>query len=172
VENGISCFGCHGGVGMIRPRSLDEPRKYIETHVADFLRNEFNEISVLYPPAFTPDLFTLDANRYRAAVDTVDGGGPSRSAAEYSEFVALIGQYESNLGFRGAAAEFNEDPATFKDRVLANDFQNDALPRGPVDPLISRNDFICAWRDLAPKIRPQRFCAKTFDAAAVAGLCK
>jgi hypothetical protein len=172
VENGISCFGCHGNGGMIRPRATDETRKYIDTHVADFLRNEFNEISVLYPPMFSPDLFTLDSNRYRGSVDALDGGGPSRSASEYSEFVALVGQYESNVGFRGAAAEFNEDPDSFKERVLANDFQNTAFPRQPADPLISRVDMVCAWRDLAPKIRPQRFCAKTFDAAAVRGLCR
>jgi mono/diheme cytochrome c family protein len=172
VETGLSCFGCHGPGGMIRPRQTNEMNKYINTHVADFLRNEFNEISVLYPPVFSPDVFTLDSNRYRAAVDSLDGGGPLRGALEYTEFVALVGQYESNLGFRGVAAEFNEDPAVFKDRVLSNDFQNRAFPRTPADPLISRTDVICAWRDLAPKIRPQRFCAKTFDAATVAGLCR
>jgi hypothetical protein len=172
VENGISCFGCHGSGGMIRPRSLDEMRKYGDTHVADFLRQEFNEISVLYPPTFTPDLFGLDSNRYRAVVDGLDGGGPTRASQEYTEWVALIGEYESNLGFRGVAAEFNEDPATFKDRVLANDFDNRAFPRTPAEPLISRNDFVCAFRDLAPKIRPQRFCQKTFDAAEVRNLCQ
>jgi mono/diheme cytochrome c family protein len=171
VENGISCFGCHGGTGMIRPRDTDEMRAYLQTHVADFTRNEFNEVSVLYPPLFQPDLFTLDANRYRGIVESLDGGGPARTA-EYTEFVALVGGYESNLGFRGVAAEFNEDPATFTDLVLANDFQNRAFPRTPAEPLISRTDFICAFRDLAPKIRPQRFCDKTFDAAAVRGLCR
>jgi hypothetical protein len=121
---------------------------------------------------FSPDLFTLDSNRYRGAVDSLDGGGPMRGALEYTEFVALVGQYESNLGFRGAAAEFNEDPTVFRERVLSNDFQNRAFPRTPADPLLSRTDLICAWRDLAPKIRPQRFCAKTFDAATVVGLCR
>jgi hypothetical protein len=172
VENGISCFGCHGTGGMIRPRQTDEMRKYGDTHVGDFLRNEFNEIAVLYPSMFTPDFFGLDSNRYRGVVDALDGGGPSRSASEYTEFVALVGEYESNLGFRGVAAEFNEDPDTFKDRVLANDFQNRTFPRTPAEPLISRNDFICAFRDLAPKIRPNRFCQKTFDAAQVRNLCR
>jgi mono/diheme cytochrome c family protein len=171
VENGISCFGCHGGTGMIRPRDTDEMKLYLNTHVADFTRNEFNEVSVLYPPLFQPDLFGLDSNRYRGIIESLDGGGPARTA-EYTEFVALVGDYESNLGFRGVAAEFNEDPATFTDLVLANDFQNRAFPRTPAEPLISRVDFICAFRDLAPKIRPQRFCAKTFDAAAVQGLCR
>jgi hypothetical protein len=172
VENGLSCFGCHGNDGMVRPRQMGEMRAYIDTHVADFQQNEFNEISVLYPRTFTPDILSADSNTYRAVLQQLDGGGPPRGAIEYSEFVGLIGQYESNLGFRGAAEEFNEDPATFTQQVLANDFQNRAFPRQPSDPLISRNDFVCAWRDLAPKIRPQRFCAKTFDAAAVQGLCR
>jgi mono/diheme cytochrome c family protein len=171
VENGLSCFGCHAPGGMIRPRQTNEMNKYLNSHVADFQRNEFNEISILYPAVFSPDFFTLDSNRYRATVDSIDGG-PIRGAFEYTEFVALVGQYESNLGFHGAAAEFNEDPTEFRNRVLSNDFQNRAFPRAPSDPLISRTDLVCAWRELAPKIRPQRFCAKTFNAAAVAGLCR
>jgi hypothetical protein len=172
VENGLSCFGCHGNVGMNRPRQTDEMRKYIDSHVADFDRREFQEISVSYPPVFSPDVFGLDSARYRSTADSLDGGGPPRGASEYSEMVALVGEYESNLGFRGAAAEFNEEPEVFRMRVLDNDFQNRAFPRTPADPLVSRTDFVCAFRALAPKIRPLRFCAKTFDAVAVSGLCK
>jgi hypothetical protein len=171
VENGISCFGCHGNGGMIRPRNTDEISKYINGHVGDFQRNEFNELTVLYPPLFQPDYFNSDSARYRGVVDSLDGGGPPRGATEYTEFVALVGEYESNLGFRGAAAEFNEDPEVFKERVLANDFNNRIFPRTPADPLVSRTDFVCAWRDLAPKISPKQFCKKTFDAAAVKNLC-
>jgi len=172
VVNGMSCFGCHGNGGMIRPRGTNEMDRYINTHVADFQLREFNEISVLYPPLFQPDVFNSDSVRYRSIVDSLDGGGPTRGANEYTEFVALVGEYESNLGFRGAAAEFNQDPDLFKDQVLANDFNNRTFPRTPSDPLVSRNDFVCAWRDLAPKIRPQRFCQKTFDNPAVQGLCR
>jgi hypothetical protein len=172
VENGISCFGCHGNNGMIRPRATDEMRNYINGHIADFSNREFNEITVTYPPLFSPDYFNGDSARYRGAADALDGGGPKRGATEYSEFVALVGQYESNLGFWGAAAEFNQDPKSFKATVLDNDADNRALPRSTADPLISRVDFVCEWRDLAPKIRAQRFCAKTFTAAAVTGLCR
>ena len=172
VENGISCFGCHGNGGMVRPRQTDEMRRYIDTRVADFQRREFLEVGVVYPPIFTPDVFNADSSRYRSVADTLDGGGPTRGAIEYSEFVALVGEYESNVGFRGAAAEFNEDPDTFRSRVLSNDPQNRSLPRSTSDPLILRTDFVCAWRDLAPKIRPQRFCNKTFNAIAVRGLCQ
>jgi hypothetical protein len=127
---------------------------------------------VLYPSSFQPDVFSLDSNRYRGVVDSLDGGGPNRMTQEYGEFVGLVGQYESNLGFRGVAAEFNEEVESFKERVLANDFQNRVFPRNPSEPLISRNDLICAWRDLAPKIRPNAFCKKTFDNPAVANLCR
>jgi hypothetical protein len=172
VENGLSCFNCHGNVGLIRSRATDEMSKYLDTHVADFLRREFNEIKVLYPKVLAPDVINLDGLRYRASADTTEGGGPPRGASEYTEFVTLIGQYESNIGFRGAAAEFNEEPEVFRERVLANDFKNRTLPRNPTDPLISRNDFICAFRDLAPLIRPQRFCNGTFNADAVQELCQ
>ncbi|HET6147871.1 MAG TPA: hypothetical protein VFH68_10095 [Polyangia bacterium] len=171
VANGISCFGCHAPGGMIRPVSTDQMQSYIRSHVGDFLNKEFNEITALYPPVLSPDVLKLDSGRYRGAADTLDGGGPDRGALEYLPFVALVGDYESTLGFRGAAAEFNQDPAAFKATVLANDADNRTLPRSPTDPLISRVDFVCAWRDLAVKIEAKQFCAKTFDAAAVRGLC-
>jgi hypothetical protein len=171
VENGISCFGCHGNGGMLRPRQTNEISDYINGHIGDFVLREFDEIAVLYPPLFSPDYFNADSNRYRQAADALDGGGPPRADPEFTRFVTTVGQYESTLGFRGAAAEFNEDPESFKKRVLSNDADNRSLPRSPAEPLISRGDFVCAFRDLAPKIRAQRFCAKTFNAAAVAGVC-
>lgn len=171
VANGISCFGCHAPGGMIRPSSTDQMQSYIQTHIADFSNREFNEISALYPPVLSPDVIKIDSGRYRGAADTLDGGGPDRGALEYLPFVALVGEYESNLGFRGAAAEFNQDPDAFKATVLANDADNRTLPRTPKDPLISRVDFVCAWRALAVKIEAKQFCAKTFDAATVRGLC-
>ena len=172
VTNGISCFGCHAPSGMIRPASTNQMRDYIQTHVADFSNQEFNEISSLYPPVLSPDVLNIDSGRYRGAADSLDGGGPERGALEYLPFVAFVGDYEANLGFRGAAAEFNQDPVDFKTTVLANDADNRTLPRTAQDPLISRVDFVCAWRDLAVKIEAKQFCAKTFDAAAVRGLCQ
>jgi mono/diheme cytochrome c family protein len=172
VENGISCFGCHGNGGMIRPRRTDEMRSYIGMHVGDFLNREFNEITFLYPPMFQPDYFNADAARYRGTVQSLDGGGPPANASEYSDFVTVVGQYESNLGFRGAAAEFNQEPTSFEASVAANDPNNRTFARSPSDPLVSRTDMVCAWRALAPKIRAQRFCNKTFNAAAVQGLCR
>jgi hypothetical protein len=172
VETGISCFGCHGSLGILRPRETDDVPVYADTHIADFLGRELDEIAATYPRQLRPDPFVNDARKYRAFVDTLEGGGPAAGAPEYSDFVALAGQYESNLGFHGAAAEFNESYPTFRDRVLANDFGNVALPRTATAPLVTRDNFVCVYRELVLKVRANAvFCAKTFDAAAVRDLC-
>ncbi|HEX3697122.1 MAG TPA: hypothetical protein VH374_17225 [Polyangia bacterium] len=172
VENGISCFGCHGNGGMVRPRRTDEMRSFISADVSAFQVREFQEITALYPPVFMPDVFVADSARYRGIVNSLDGGGPPLGATEYTDLVVLDGEYESNLGFRGVAAEFNQDPAAFEATVLANDPTNRSFPRTTADPLVSRADMVCAWRALAPKIEAKRFCNKTFNAAAVRGLCQ
>lgn len=172
VRTGISCFGCHGTVGMLRPRETDEVPRYTDTHIAGFLGRELNEIEASYPRVLKPDPLAADAKRYRAVADELAGGGPPAGQDEYAAFVALVGQYESSLGFRGAAAEFNEEYASLRERVLANDFANIALPRTPTAPLVTRDNFVCVFRDLVTKIRPNAvFCAKTFDAAAVRNAC-
>jgi hypothetical protein len=172
VRTGISCFGCHGTTGILRPRETDEVPRYTDTHIAAFLGRELNEIAASYPRVLQPDPFTGDGKRYRANASEVPGGGPPADEGEYAEFVALVGQYESNLGFHGAAAEFNEPYASLRERVLANDFANIALPRTPTAPLVTRDNFVCVFRDLVTKIRPNAvFCAKTFDAAAVRNFC-
>ncbi len=172
VENGISCFGCHGNTGMIRPRRTDEMRTFISQNVSGFQAREFQEITSLYPPVFMPDVFVADSARYRGIADSLDGNGPPRGDSEYTELVVLAGEYESNLGFRGAAAEFNQDPPAFIASVTANDPNNRIFPRSTADPLVSRVDMVCAWRDLAPKIQAKRFCNRTFNAAAVRALCQ
>ena len=111
VANGISCFGCHAPDGMIRPVSTNQMQNFIQGHVADFSNKEFNEISALYPAVLSPDVLTSDSARYRGAANALDGGGPERGALQYLPFVGFVSDYESNLGFRGAAAEFNQDPA-------------------------------------------------------------
>ncbi|HEY0707436.1 MAG TPA: hypothetical protein VGG33_11600 [Polyangia bacterium] len=171
VENALSCYGCHGAVGLLKPRELDEVPRYADTHIANFEGRELNEIEASYPRELRPDVFAADNARYRAAAETVPGGAPPGNG-EYSAFVAAVGQYESNVGFRGAAAEFSEDYARFRERFLANDFQNVVLPRSLSQPLVLRDDFVCVFRDIVTKIRPNaEFCAKTFDAAAVRNSC-
>jgi mono/diheme cytochrome c family protein len=172
VENGISCYGCHGSGGMIRPRETDEVARYVDTHIAGFEGRELNEIESSYPRVLRPDIFNIDSNRYRAIADTVLGGGPPKGQSEYTAFVAMVGQYESNVGFHGAAAEFHEEYNSLRERVLANDFANIALPRTATAPLVLRDDFVCVYRDLVTKIRPNAvFCDKTFDAVQVQDDC-
>ena len=173
VENGISCYGCHGYTGMLRPRDMDEVNRYADTHIANFSSEELDEIEASYPRQLRPDVFTSDATRYKAIAQSIPGGGITKTEGEYTPFVALVGQYESNVGFRGAAAEFGEEYARFREQVLANDFQNDVLPRTPSSPLVLRDDFVCIFRDLVTKVRRNaEFCARTFDNAAVVNVCQ
>ncbi|HEY0710706.1 MAG TPA: hypothetical protein VGG33_28135 [Polyangia bacterium] len=171
VENALSCYGCHGAAGLLKPRELDEVPRYVDTHIAGYDGREHNEIEASYPRALQPDVFAADNARYRAAAGTLPGGAPA-GTGEYTPYIAMVGQYESNLGFQGAAAEFSETYASFRERVLANDFQSVDLPRSPTQPLIAREDFVCVFRELVAKIRPNAvFCANTFSAAQVRNSC-
>jgi mono/diheme cytochrome c family protein len=173
VENGISCYGCHGYAGMLRPRDTGEVGRYTDTHIAGFLGEELNEIEASYPRVLRPDVFSSDANRYRAIAASIPGAGMTKTEGAYSPFVSLVGQYESNVGFHGAASEFGEEFASFKERVRANDSQSDVLPYTASAPLVLRDDFVCIYRDLAPKIRANaEFCGNTFNVAAVVALCE
>jgi mono/diheme cytochrome c family protein len=172
VENGISCHGCHATGGLLRPRDMDEVARYSDTHIANFLGRELEEIEVTYPRVLRPDVFASDSARYKAIAQAVPGGAFVKNEGQYLPYLALVGQYESNVGFHGAASEFGEEFNSFRERVLANDFQNDVLPRGPTQPLVLRDDFVCIYRDLAPKIRANaEFCDQTFNNPAVVNLC-
>jgi hypothetical protein len=170
MENGLSCFGCHGGDGIIRPGRTDEVQSYLDSHVADFPRKELNEISALYPSMFMPDLFAMDTRRYRVTVDLVAAGAPS-AGAPYGDLLSLVGQYESELGLRAVAAELNQDRGALASGALAGESTDQKLPRTPIDPLMSRAGFVCAFRTLAPRLRPAAFCKKTFTAEAVQKSC-
>jgi mono/diheme cytochrome c family protein len=173
VANGLSCFGCHGATGLLKPRQTDEVETYGDTHIAQFLGRELDEISATYPRVLRPDVFSTDATRYRAISEASPGGAPPLSdGADYAAYLTAIGQYESSLGFHGAAAEFGEQYDSFRERVLANDFANIDLPRTPTAPLVLRDDFVCLFRELVVKVRANaQFCAGTFDADEVKSLC-
>src|SRR6185436_11822020 len=162
----------HGSPGLLKPRLFDETPRYSDTHIADFQGRELDEIDVSYPRELRPDVLTVDSQRYRAISESVAGGGPPGGDGPYATFIGLTGQYESNLGFHGAASEFQQEYESFRELVLANDFQNDDLPRSTSAPLISRDDFVCLYRELVLKVRRNAvFCAKTFDADVVRNLC-
>jgi hypothetical protein len=173
VQNGLSCIGCHSSPGLLRPRQLDEVASYGDTHIADFLGRELDEIDVSYPRKLMPDILLSDGVRYRANMAALTTGAPPAGDGEYTTFTALLGQYESNLGFHGAATEFGQSFDTFSAAVQANDAQNDAFPRTPAGRLLTRDDFVCEFRSLAPKIqRNGQFCRGTFNANAVRNLCR
>jgi mono/diheme cytochrome c family protein len=172
VTNGLSCFGCHGGAGLLQPRQMDEVPVFAENNIAQFQGRELLEIASLYPKPLRPDPFAADAARYRALASGSPGGAPPEDNA-YGAFIAALGQYESNVGFHGAAAEFNQEYKSLRATIQANDSQNDSLPATLKEPLVLRDDFVCVWRDLVTKIRPNAvFCDKTFEAAAVRNSCR
>jgi mono/diheme cytochrome c family protein len=172
VLNGLSCMGCHSGPGILRPRQTDEVATFADTHIAQFLGRELDEIASTYPRVLRPDVFNTDGARYRANADSAPNGAPPADGV-YTAFVTAVGHYESNVGFRGAAAEFNQEYQSLRDSVLANDSQNESLPRNVQAPLVTRDDFVCVWRDLVPKIRRNaQFCTGTFIAAEVRNACR
>jgi mono/diheme cytochrome c family protein len=171
VETGISCMGCHAGAGVLSPRQMDEVPVFTDSHIAEFLGRELVEIESTYPRALKPDPFASDVSRYRSTAERVPGGAPPADG-DYGAFLTSVGQYESNVGFRGAAGEFSQEYESLRATIQSNDSQNEKLPRSTKQPLVSRDDFVCVFRDLVPKIRPNaNFCARTFDAAAVNSLC-
>jgi len=108
-----------------------------------------------------------------ANMSALTTGAPPVGDGEYTTFTALLGQYESNLGFHGGATEFGQTFENFSAAVQANDAQNDAFPRTPAGRLLTRDDFVCEFRSLAPKIlRNGQFCRGTFNANAVRNLCR
>jgi mono/diheme cytochrome c family protein len=173
VTNGLSCFGCHAGPGLLRPRQMDEVPVFTDGHIAQFLGRELVEIEATYPRALKTDIFATDSTRYRSTVESAPGGAPPNVEGGYAGFITALGHYESNVGFHGAAADFNQDYDSLRATILANDSQNDSLPRSTKQPLVTREDFVCVWRDLVTKIRPNAlFCDKTFEAAAVRNTCQ
>jgi hypothetical protein len=174
VTNGLSCLGCHAGPGILRPRETSEVPLFTDGHIAQFLGRELVEIEGSYPRSLArSDVFMTDATRYRSIVDSAPGGAPPTADGGYGAFITALGQYESNVGFHGAAADFSQEYDSLRATIMANDSQNESLPRTLKQPLLSRDDFVCVWRDLVTKIRANaEFCAKTFDARQVQNLCR
>jgi hypothetical protein len=172
VSNGISCLGCHGGAGLLTPRQMDEVPVFAQNNIAQFEGRELLEIESSYPAPLRPDPFLADATRYHAIASAVPGGAPPADGP-YGAFITAVGQYESNVGYHGAAGEFSQEYESLRQTIQSNDSQNDALPADLKQPLVLRDDFVCVWRDLVTKIRPNAvFCAKTFDAQAVRNSCR
>ena len=164
VENGVSCISCHGVTGMNYPRAYDEIVKYAEEHRNQFPSSELTEIRNLYPTNGA-EMLTADANRYLTAKDAAGGGRSGFGVVEYDDFINLVGQYEAEVGLRAAAIELETSTATVR-QLVQSGRNEDQLPLTLSDPLVSRDDFVCRYRSLAPRVvRNAQFCSGTFTDA-------
>jgi mono/diheme cytochrome c family protein len=171
VEEGISCFGCHGVTGMNQPRIYDEIPKYVADHSRDFSNNEEQEIRRIYPTNGQA-LVTADANAYLTKVKTLVGDLlPNPGVIEYDDFITMVGEYEAKVGLRAGAVELGADLATVRNIVAARRRNEDALPVALSDPLVLRDDFTCRYRRIVRDIQRDNFCQGTFDADEVRNFC-
>ena len=144
----------------------------MDTRSSGFLARELDEIEASYPRVLRPDVFTLDAARYRASVGTLAGGGSPGGEGAYFTLVGLAGQYDSNVGLQGMAAELGEPYPTFRERVTRGELRAEGLPGGLTTLLAPRDKLVCAFREVVRQIVPGgTFCAKTFEAAEVKDSC-
>jgi mono/diheme cytochrome c family protein len=171
VENGVSCISCHGVTGMNYPRAYDEIVKYAEEHRNEYSSQELNEVRALYPTTGAM-ILTADADRYLKAKDLTGAGRAGNGVVEYDDFINLVGQYEGEVGLRGAALELGigVDAA----RTLVSTGRNeDALPLTLADPLVSRVDFMCQFRALVTRaVSGAGQCSGAFDAPEMVALCQ
>ncbi len=113
-----------------------------------------------------------DANRYLAAKEAAGGGRSGFGVVEYDDFINLVGQYEAEVGIRAAAIELETSIATVR-QLVQSGRNEDQLPLTLADPLVSRDDFICRYRSLAPRVvRSAQFCAGTFTDADTRARCQ
>jgi hypothetical protein len=171
VQDGASCFGCHGVTGMNQPRIYDEIPAFANTHRNDFSSQEIAEIKRIYPTNAQP-IVLADAGRYLAKVRTLIGDTmPSPGVIEYDDFITLVGEYESKVGLHAGTVELQADFAQVK-REVANRANNEGdLPLALSDPLVTRDDFTCRFRRIIRDVRRVNFCRGTFDAAEVQNFC-
>jgi hypothetical protein len=168
VQNGVSCFGCHGITGMLRPRVFDEVIRNAETNKNKYTAQELDRIRRLYVRNGDAILAT-DAARYFKSVDALGTTRTLGGGIEYDTFIALIGEYEARLGLRGSALEIGVDALTLTNTVKGR--PDLAVPVSAANPLILRDDFVCRYRRIVKTLRNVNFCAKTFSDASLETFC-
>jgi serine/threonine-protein kinase len=173
VEDGVSCFGCHGITGMNQPRTYDEIRKYADAHRRDFSNDELDEIRQVYPDAIKAQtIVSNDATTYLNKVKLLIGDLlPNPGVIEYDDFINLVGEYEAKVGLRAGAVELQTDLSTVKREVGVRRDNEDALPLGLADPLVTRDDWTCRFRRIIRDVRRVEFCSNTFNADEVQNFC-
>jgi hypothetical protein len=179
VQNAVSCFNCHTEAGMLKPKSYDDVIQYVEEHRNDFNAAELDEIRQIYPRNSEAILLRDDA-RFRRSLNalgtsvtsTLQGAG----VVEWDPWATLGGQYGSKLGLRGGVTELGisleQARALFRSerRSAANE---DALPLLITDPLITREEWFCRYREVigTDVRRNVNFCDGSFEDAALVAFC-
>lgn len=179
VQNALSCFGCHTESGMLFPKAYDDVTKYVEEHRNDFDGDELDVIREIYPRN-TQQILQRDAARFARAIQTLgrttesslQGGG----VVEWDAWATLAGQYESKLGLRGGATELgisiDQARALFRTERRSEN-NEDALPLLISDPLVSREEWFCRYREVigTDVRRGVNFCQGSFEDNALQAFC-
>jgi hypothetical protein len=179
VQNALSCYGCHTESGMLKPKSYDDVLQYVEEHRNDFNAAELDEIRQIYPRNSEAILLRDDA-RFRRSINalgtsvtsTLQGAG----VVEWDPWATLVGQYEAKLGLRGGVTELGisieQARALFRSerRSAANE---DALPLLITDPLVSRAEWFCRFREVMGTDVRQNvdFCDGSFEDPGLVAFC-
>jgi hypothetical protein len=168
VQNGISCFGCHGITGMLRPRVFDEVPKNTDANQSKYSAAELDRIRRLYVRN-GDTILAADAARYFKSVDALGANRTLGGGIEYDTYIALIGEYEAKLGLRGSALEVGVDATTLVNTIKGR--PDLAVPVTVADPLLLRDDFVCRYRRIVQTLRTVNFCANTFSDPSLQTFC-
>jgi hypothetical protein len=171
VQNGISCFGCHGATGMNQPRVYNEIQAFVASHSQDFDREEIDEVRKVYPNNMQ-QIVLADAGRYLGKARTLVGDIlPSGGAVEYDDWITAYGEYEAKVGLHAGAIELQTDLLNVSREVKNRSDNEGLLPLLLSDPLVTRDDWTCRFRTIIRDVRRANFCNGTFNADEVANFC-
>jgi hypothetical protein len=179
VQNALSCFGCHTESGMLFPKSYDDVSKYVEEHRRDFDQNEIDAVRKMYPKN-GQQILQRDASVFARAIQTLgrttesslQGGG----VVEWDAWATLTGQYEAKIGLRGGSTELgislDQARSLFRSERRSEN-NEDALPLQISDPLVTREEWFCRYREVIGTDVRQGvdFCNGSFEEEALQQFC-
>jgi hypothetical protein len=115
VTNGISCMGCHDQ-GM--KNATDEIRAHVAA-IKTFPLNVRETVKALYPEKTDMDRYIeRDRTRFLSAMSAA-GLDPTLNLGGTEMTNTLSNRYERDLDLNAAAAEFGEEPESFKRLLVA-----------------------------------------------------